>query len=440
MSHRLYGLRFAGCIALAAVAFTVGSPAFASGDLDPDFGSDGKVIVDLGGSNEHPNAIVRDPAGHLYLAGGTGVSGTSDFAVLALDAHGDPVASFGSGGKAIVDMGGIDGANAITRDAAGNLYVAGSAGASGALDFAVLKLDANGHPVTGFGNAGKVTIDIGGFDRCTAVVLDTGGNVYLVGASTAAEGSAVVAKLDASGHLVAGYGNGGIATAQFNSDIPSTATIDAAGRIVATGFYSFGPFGGGDLVVTRIDASGQQSTSFGDDGVTMIYIEYGDRTTETSPGGIALDAGGNIYLAGYTDATEGLDYDLAVIKLDAGGHLASGFGNSGIALVELPITDEFAAAIAVDAGGHVYAGGSTLRDGSGQFLVAELDAGGQLVGDFGSGGVKTIAFSSSAYGYAMTLASDRVYVAGSNGSSATDFAAAALIIGSSDAIFGNGFD
>lgn len=437
MSHRSYGSRIAGGIALA---ISVSSPAFASGDLDPDFGSGGKVVLDLGGSNEHPNAIVHDPAGHLYLAGGTGDGDTSDFVVLALDTHGDPVASFGSGGKAIVDMGGIDGANAIARDANGNLYVAGSAGVSGALDFAVLKLDANGHPVSGFGNAGKVTIDIGGFDRCTAVLLDTGGNVYLVGASTVAEGSAVVAKLDASGHPVAGYGSGGIATAQFNSDIPSAATIDAAGRIVATGFYSFGPFGGGDITVTRIDASGQQSASFGDDGVTMIYIEYGDRTTETSPGGIALGADGNIYLAGYTDATEGSDYDLAVIKLDADGHLASQFGNDGIALVGIPVTDELAAAIAVDAGGRIYAGGSAVSDGGGQFVVAELDADGQLVGDFGSGGVKTIGFSGSAYGYALTLASDRIYVAGSNGSGATDFAAAALIVESSDGIFGNGFE
>lgn len=94
------------------------------------------------------------------------------------------------------------------------------------------------------------------------------------------------------------------------------------------------------------------------------------------------------------------DSNAELAKTRRSGHLASGFGNGGVALVGIPITDEFAAGIAADAGGHIYAGGSVVGDGSGKFLVAELDAVGQLVDDFGSGGVKTIAFNSSAYSYA----------------------------------------
>jgi uncharacterized delta-60 repeat protein len=436
MMQRARNILFART-AIATCASLASCAAFGAGELDPDFGDGGRARIDIGGSVDSANAIAHDAAGNLYIAGSSGGNSTRDFAVLALDASGTPISAFGDGGKVVLDLGGVDVASSIARDASGNLFVAGTTGAS---DFVVVKLDASGHPVAGFGSGGTKVVDAGGFDQCWSVLLDASGNVYLVGGSTAAPGSTVVAKLDASGNLVANYGSGGIATAPSRADFSGPGAIDAAGRIIATGFSSFGPTGGGSLVVTRIEANGQPSTAFGDNGVADIYIPFGSANTETDPGGIVIDANGSIFIAAYTDANEDRAYDLAAIKLDGDGHLVSGFGEGGIAVVAQPGSYDLATGIALDASGHVYIAGASSNDDGTRFLVAALDASGALLGSF-AGGVVPIAFDETAYANAIAITGGRVYVAGMVGFDALDFGIAALVLGTSDdVLFRNGFD
>jgi len=426
------------CVVLAAIA----APAFASGDLDPGFGSGGKASIDLGGANEHANALARDASGNLYLAGGSDANGGADFAVLKLDANGDPVAGFGNNGKAIIDAGGADGANAIALDASGNIFVAGGSGVSGSGEMTLLKLDATGHLASGFASGGKFTLDLGGFETAVAIVLDGSGGMYLVGESGTVDGGAIVAKLDASGHLVSGYGDNGVATIPMGAQAVSTAKLDVSGRLVVSGFDSFGPFGGGEIVVAKVDASGHRVDTFGSSGVAYVYIDAGTFTTTTSPGGLALDGAGNIYLGGYTDAALNFTADLVAIKLDANGALVSGFGDGGVVLLDRADSEDYASAIALDSAGNVYLAGSISTNGDADFAVVELDAAGHLVAGFGDAGIKTVDFGDDAYAYGIVLAPDgHLYLGGGTYTdSSSNFAAAALVIDSLDAIFASGFD
>lgn len=109
----------ASVIARAAYCLAA-SPLRAGGDLDPGFGTDGKVVLDAGAAlYETQSGLARDSAGNLYIAGRTAAEydDPGDFVVAKLDAAGVLMASFGVNGKAVVDFGGDDAASVVVIDA-----------------------------------------------------------------------------------------------------------------------------------------------------------------------------------------------------------------------------------------------------------------------------------------------------------------------------------
>ncbi|HEV2835252.1 MAG TPA: SBBP repeat-containing protein, partial [Pyrinomonadaceae bacterium] len=116
-----------------------------------------------------------------------------------------------------------------------------------------------------------------------------------------------------------------------------------------------GTSSGSDAFVTKLGAS----------GVSQLYSTYFGGSTSDSANGIAIDAGGNAYIAGSTTSTNfptlnaiqpvnGGGGDAFVTKLNAAGSaavystfLGGNAGDSGIA-------------IAVDASGNAYVGGTTF--------------------------------------------------------------------------------
>jgi uncharacterized delta-60 repeat protein len=416
----------------------------AYGTFAPEFAAGGKLTADLGSSNERAFAVARDGAGNLYLAGSSDSSGypRRHFAVLKVDAQGNPVGVFGSAGKTIVDMNALYGAQAIARDAAGNLYVAGTADGSGDSDFTLLKLDASGQRVAGFGTSGTVTVDLGASDHCGMVALDAQGNIYLVGSSS---GNLGVVKLDASGKRVAAYGSGGIATvplydpAVFYNGSFDAAALDAAGRIVATTNAQVTTLGARAVSVMRIGASGQLDASFGDHGRSNVFVDLGAPTSSIEPTGIVLDRRGNIFVGGDTGSSIG--DGLVVIKFDANGNLVPSYGSSGIATVADTAAVQFGNATTIDGAGNVYVVG---YDSSETTLVAEFNATGHPAVNFGTNGVQSIAFGSFFASVAPLQSGVRLYLAGwTINATATinRFAAVALTTDpQGDVIFRDGFE
>ena len=182
-----------GNIYIAGFSYANGSSDFAVikltpfGVLDPSFGANGKVVIDISGNSyDDGYSLQLDNIGNIYIAGLSNEN-DGDFAVIKLTPVGDLDPSFGANGKVVIDISGnsVDVARSLQLDNIGNIYVAGSSYENYSSDFAVIKLDPNGVLVTSFGANGKVIIDFSGNsdDEGYSLQLDKLGNIYVAGSS-----------------------------------------------------------------------------------------------------------------------------------------------------------------------------------------------------------------------------------------------------------------
>lgn len=342
-----------------------------------DYDKDRPLVIDpileystyLGGNGaDEGHGIAVDGAGNAYVTGGTGstdfptlnalqganAGGNTIAFVTKLDANGVLVYSTYLGGTDDTDEG-----NGIAVDGAGNAYVAGDADST---DFPTL------NALQG-ANAGGI--------------------------------DAFVAKLDTNGALVYSTYLGGSGSEQLSGDIAVDGAGNAyvTGRTTSTDFPTLnamqGAFGGGqaDAFVTKLDTNG-----------ALAYSTYLGGGSDFAPGfgperasGIAVDADGNAYVAGWTDSTDfptlnalqgalaGGGTDAFVTKLDANGTLSYStfLGGNG--------TDE-GRGIAVDGSGNATVTGNTkasdfptmnalqgaLAGGDEDAFVTKLDTNGAL--------------------------------------------------------------
>ncbi len=123
-----------------------------NGSLDTSFGTAGTVINNLGSTDIAYNIALQDD-GKILLVG---VS-NNNFAVVRYDSNGSLDTSFGTAGKVITNLGGTDIAYSVSVQANGKIIVAGSS----KNNFAVLRYNSNGSLDTSFGTAGIITTDIG---------------------------------------------------------------------------------------------------------------------------------------------------------------------------------------------------------------------------------------------------------------------------------------
>ncbi len=383
------------CLALAARALQAGSGTLAYATY---LGGDGTDIV---------HAMALDAANNIYLTGETlssnfpvtagafqkkhagqpgtitgllaGTAVAPDAFVVKLSPSGQIVYATYLGGA------GADTGLAIAVDSAGSAYVVGStnsqnfpvtAGAvqtrlAGNSDIFVAKLSPDGSTLvyaTYLGGAG--------FDTAAAVAVDSAGNAYLGGTASsdfpttpgayrAQGGGAFAAKLNSTGAALV------YATflGDHESGITSGVALDSAGDVYAGGSTSASDFPTTPGAVHRAIGTGNSAAflvKLNPTGTAAIYAAILGGSGDSLAGGVAVDAQGNAYLAGSTDAAdfpvtagafqESLagNADAFVIKLNAAGsHLlyATLLGGSGA---------DRASGLAIDSAGDAFVSGSTF--------------------------------------------------------------------------------
>lgn len=194
---------------------------------------------------------------------------------------------------------------------------------------------------TFFGSAGT--------DTGEAVAADAQGNVYLTGASPSASGYSVVyiSKLSPDGKSASTATIGG-----SYDNIPHAIVVDSTGSVHVTGETDTATYYGTvtQAFVARFDASLN----------TVYAMAFGGSYSQTGLG-IAVDSSGNAYVAGATNSYDfpvstGPQYaggaDVFIVKFDATGAGVSATLLGGSA-------DDFAYSIALDAAGNIYVAGTT---------------------------------------------------------------------------------
>ena len=133
------------------------------GSLDPDFGSGGRLLVDVpGSSSSYAHALIIDDEDRILIAGYTkNVGGDDQFMVARFTVDGSPDPGFGSAGFAVTGFPGATGAMAhgMDLDREGRILVAGQA-FDGGWKFAVARYLANGSLDPAFSGDGRVLTDL----------------------------------------------------------------------------------------------------------------------------------------------------------------------------------------------------------------------------------------------------------------------------------------
>ena len=268
------------------------------GSLDTSFSGNGKVNIDFG-TTSIVNGVAIQSDGKIVVAGlVVQASNMDDFAVARLNPNGSLDTSFSGDGKATIDFGARDAANAVAIQANGKIVAAGATGVGGASDFALARLNTGGGLDTTFSFDGKVTTDFfGNNDYINGVAIQQDGNI--VAAGTAQQSSTVsdfgLARYTSDGTLDTSFSGNGKVTTDFggNENVLGLA-IQQNGKIVAAGnrYYA----GDDDFALARYDVGGALDTSFGGDGkVTTDFSGQYDFVSS-----VALQSNGKIVVAGQT--------------------------------------------------------------------------------------------------------------------------------------------
>ncbi|WP_313916166.1 hypothetical protein [Tahibacter sp.] len=410
----------------ASVLLLAATPVLAQqgppGELDPTFGSAGKLTTDFFASAEEINAVAPLSDGRFVVAGTvvgrnlTGPGSSPNFSVARYLPDGRLDPSFGTAGLVHLDRSGnVDEAHALKLLPDRSLLVFGILANTAYSDFALLKLRPDGSADTTFGDAvpgtgartGAVLLDVAGanfHDEGRHLAVQRDGKIVVAGNTLVVVGNfryrrTTVARFSADGVLDTSFGGNGsgyrvldgffAADPQTSDYVSGIATnqrgdLPADDSITLVGYT----FARNNAFATRLTRDGATDTSFGNQGrVLFSAISSGGVASGVSDLRAArIDNAGRLVLVG-----SGNDRGLAFLRLLPNGSPDTNFGTNGRTLVKLSSISNYdeARALALQGNGKIVASGyaTTAPAGSPQpdFFVVRLTAEGQPDPTFGDG-------------------------------------------------------
>jgi len=239
---------------LLAWQLAVAVPAQArAGDLDPSFGTGGKVVTDFAGQLDEAFAVAVQDNGRIVAAGRadeSDVSALGDFALARYLPDGSLDPGFGVDGKVKMDFtgaGGDDRVNAVAVQTDGRLVAAGHA----LDDWALARFMQDGTLDPSFGTGGKVTTGFAGGGTAAGLVAQSDAKLVAAGTADAGTGSGpdfALVRYRPDGSLDPGFGVAGKVTTDFGAggiDRANALAVQADDRLVAAGSpnnqFGFGP-------------------------------------------------------------------------------------------------------------------------------------------------------------------------------------------------------
>ena len=386
----------------------------APADLDPGFGTGGKVTTDFGGGDDAGNHVVMQSDGKIVVAGSSFNGSHYDVALARYNADGTADSSFGTGGKVTTDFSGSDDAGySVVVQSDDKIVVAGYASGS-SLDFALVRYEADGTRDASFGTGGRVSIDLGGYnDVGHSVAVQSDGKIVVAGDSfNGSDYDFALVRCNVDGTLDSGFGTGGKVITDFGSsqDYGRSLAIQSDGKIVVAGYSGTYPFS--DMALVRYTASGGLDPSFGTGGRVITDFDGFDDVGDS----VVVQTDGKIVVGGYSLSG---DYHFALVRYNANGTLDNGFGTGGKVTTDFGGFDDACSGIAVQGDGKILAAGySSTGSNAEAFALARYTASGALDTRFGTGGkVLTSLGSNHDVGRSLWVQGDgRIVVAGYSGS------------------------
>lgn len=417
---------------MALAVLAAASPAWAAeGDLDTSFSGDGKATtpVGVGGSEEGARDLALQPDGKTVVGGqAVGVGTGTDFALARYDADGDLDPSFGTGGRVLTDMGSQgrdEEVKAVALQPDGKIVVAGLTGRfslpPNATDFAVARYNPNGTLDTSFSGDGRFTLDFGGTEEFASdLTVQSDGKIVVAGTVAPVGGGQprdfALIRLNPNGILDTTFDTDGKVTTDIidSSDNARAVTVQANGKIVAGGSA------GTNFALARYNANGSLDNTFDTDGkVFTNVVASGDEQILDLAFAADSQPDKKIVVAG------DMSNNFAVARYNADGSLDTNtdadptthFDTDGVQTTDFGSIDE-AFGLVVAGDNKVTAAGLTFAGNDGiDFALARYTASGALDTQFSNDGKKVTDFGDTGDGAeGIALQTDgKAVVAGASG-------------------------
>jgi len=423
-----------GFLASAALVTTPGAfhrATAAPGDLDPAFGTAGKVTTDLGGPassfNDQVFALVIQPDGKI-VAGGrvSDLSFNADFGLVRYLQDGTLDDSFGNGGKVRTDFNGqtLDEVFALMLQPDDKIVAAGRCAPGGGhscipvipplnpTTFALARYNGDGSLDPTFGAGGKVITSLPGStgDEVHGLARQADGKIVAAGPSQS-QGLGV-ARYNTDGSLDPSFGNGGLVTIGVGAP-PFTAVavvIQADGKIVLGGIASLTGPGGPimqNFALVRLNSDGSIDSTFG----TLGRVLGGSNSSGQAA--LALRPDGRILIASSSSAS-----GFALERYNVDGTPDVTFGVEGKASANFgcpPCSATRGSALTLQPDGKILMSGWTTVGLGQDFALMRFNADGSLDLTFGSGGKVTTDFGAQDIASTVGLQADgNIVAAGSS--------------------------
>jgi hypothetical protein len=343
----------------------------------------------VSGADTIGRAVATDTSGNVYMAGYTSGKvdldpkvGNVDFFVAKYSSSGvkQYTRQLGALGADTVGL-------SVATDTSGNVYVAGYTSGNlginllaGNMDFFVTKYDSNGvwQYTRQLGVSGADTVGY-------SVTTDSSGNVYVAGYTMGGlDGNTSMGTVGFADFFVTKYDSQGVKQSTWQMGVAGadttarSVTVDTSGNVYVAGdttgnLSGLGLNGNTDYFVTKYNSS----------GVPQFTWQMGVAAATTVGRSVVVDAGGNVYVAGettgtlYNDTLTGTK-DFFLVKYNSSGviHFLHQMG--------VAAQDTVGRSAALDASGNVYVAGDTfggldgnaLTAGTGYFFVTKYDTNG----------------------------------------------------------------
>jgi uncharacterized delta-60 repeat protein len=403
MSARSLSGRILGIVAALGASLALAGPAAGTpGDLDLTYGGDGLTAMSFGTAAEpvFPDGAVLQSDGKLVLAGAVVFPTGGQFLIIRLTSNGELDPSFGDDGIVVVE---VHPAGSAASDAVptpdGGLVVVGVAGPTPRM--AAIRLDPDGRQDTSFGDGGVFLSETE--SEAVSVARAADGSLLLAGAAfdAAGNGSLAVQKLTADGEPDTTFGppgGDGLAQVTFpsgNSGGQGVALLPD-GRVLVSGSV-ITPSSDHAMALARFTGAGAPDPTFGGgSGRVTTGVGAGD---DGQAADVALATDGKIVAAGSSGPGQ-----FAVGRWLPDGTPDPAFGSGGTVITPI-LVQSFARSVFAMPDGRVIAAGRAIESGRLVFAVARYRPDGSLDPGFGTGGTVVTRFglaSTNAVGAGIT--------------------------------------
>lgn len=363
-----------------------------NGGLDISFGTNGKVITDMGYLTEKGFSVVLQTDGKIVVGGGAGPddSNMRYMTILRYDSSGVLDPTFGTGGLAIIDAGMGSYGKKVFILPNGKMVIAGGNTVSGG-QFVIARVNNDGSLDNSFGTSGITTTTIASGCHGNAAAMQSDGKFVIAGyAVVSGKLQFAVARYNTDGTIDSTFDADGVLTTAFGtiSDQAFSVSIQQDGKVVVAGSTDVA-IGGtkNDFAIARYNSDGSIDSTFSTDGKLTINFTYNDYNQAQS---VSIQPDEKIIVAGYTKSS---NTDYALARLFTDGSFDTSFGTNGKVTTDFNSTSDYIYSTIIQPDGKIVVNGNS----SGNVSLARYNSNGTLDNTFNGTGKVLTYFQNPSY-------------------------------------------